>query len=58
MDIKERLQYINKFKRAFDRQDYELLGKILNELGELQLNYLNTAPLVLLDSIHSLICYC
>ncbi len=52
-----KLKYIDKFKRAFDRQDYELLGKMLNELGELRLNYLNTAPLVLLDSIHSLICY-
>ncbi|CAQ83009.1 MULTISPECIES: hypothetical protein [Photorhabdus] len=57
MGMKERLQYIDKFKKAFDRQDYELLGKMLNELGELRMNYLNTVPIVLLDSIHLLICY-
>ncbi len=32
MEIKERLQYIDKFKQAIERQDYELFSKMFNEL--------------------------
>ncbi|TDB55579.1 hypothetical protein [Photorhabdus luminescens] len=52
MEMREKLQYIDKLTNAVDRNDFELFHKILNEL---QGNYLNVAPLMLLENINHLI---
>ncbi|MEK9497997.1 hypothetical protein V2H77_16305 [Photorhabdus sp. P32] len=52
MEMREKLQYIDKLTNAIDRNDFELFHNILNEL---QGNYLNVAPLMLLDNINRLI---
>ncbi len=50
--MREKLQYVDKLKNAIDNNDYELFQKISNEL---QGNYLNIAPLILLENINYLI---
>ncbi|WP_445494795.1 hypothetical protein [Photorhabdus sp. SF281] len=52
MDMREKLQYVDKLKNAIDNNDYELFHKIFNEL---QGNHLNIAPLILLENINHLI---
>ncbi|NHB86238.1 hypothetical protein [Photorhabdus tasmaniensis] len=52
MEMREKLQYIDKLKNAIDRNDFESFHEILNEL---QGNFLNIAPLILLDNINHLI---
>ncbi|MQL48816.1 hypothetical protein GEA64_12925 [Photorhabdus khanii] len=52
MEMREKLQYIDKLKNAIDNNDFESFHKIFNEL---QGNFLNIAPLILLDNINHLI---
>ncbi|MEQ2017921.1 hypothetical protein ABLB90_15495 [Photorhabdus bodei] len=52
MDMREKWLYIDKMKNAVEKNDYESFQRILNEL---QGNYLNIAPLMLLKNINNLI---
>ncbi|NHB61505.1 hypothetical protein [Photorhabdus sp. RW14-46] len=52
MEMREQLQYIDKLTNAIDRNDFESFQKIFNEL---QGNYINIAPLMLLENINHLI---
>ncbi|MCA6221629.1 hypothetical protein [Photorhabdus antumapuensis] len=50
--MREKLQYIDKLTNSIDKNDFESFHKIFNEL---QGNYLNIAPPILLDNINHLI---
>ncbi|MDB6373350.1 hypothetical protein [Photorhabdus bodei] len=52
MDMREKWLYIDKMKNAVEKNDYESFQRIFNEL---QGNYLNIAPLMLLKNINNLI---
>ncbi len=52
MEIREQLQYIDKLTNAIDRNDFESFQKIFNEL---QGNYINIAPPMLLETISAVL---
>ncbi|PQQ36199.1 hypothetical protein C6H68_20585 [Photorhabdus luminescens] len=53
MEMREQLQYIDKLTNAIDRNDFESFQKKI--FNELQGNYLNIAPTMLLENINHLI---
>ncbi|WP_118985490.1 hypothetical protein [Photorhabdus sp. CRCIA-P01] len=52
MEMREKLQHIDKLTNAIDKNGFESFHKMFNEL---QGNYLNVAPIILLDNINHFI---